>query len=167
MPNEVATSSWEYMKAQDAISGKEGTLVATLLNTKTNKDENYPVAECKNITAKVTKNKSEFKSLGERATQHKAMGWNGTGTLTLHYASTKWAEIMAKYANEGVDVYFTLTVTNEDPTSSLGKQTIVLYNVNLDEVELTKLDTEAEFLDQTMNFTFDGFEIISSFNSIV
>ena len=164
MAGENATT-WQYMKAQDAISGKEGTLIATWKNS-SGANENYSVAECKNINAKVTKNKSEFKSLGERATQHKAMGWTGTGTLTLHYASTKWASIMSQYANQGVDVYFTLTVTNHDPTSSLGTQTIVLYNVNLDEVELTKLDTEAEFLDQTMNFTFDGFEITSSFGPI-
>ena len=39
--------NWSYMKAEDAISGKEGTLYATI-------DGNVmAVAECKNISAKI------------------------------------------------------------------------------------------------------------------
>ena len=159
-------NQWKYMKAQDAISGKEGTLIATWTNPKTKKKENYAIMECKNITAKVTKNKSEFKSLGERATQHKAMGWSGTGTLTVHYASTEYSWIMANYVNDGLDMYFSLVIENHDPTSGLGTQRVQLTDVNLDEAEIAKLDTEAEFLDQTMNFTFSGFNILDSFKPL-
>lgn len=166
-------SDWSWMKAQDALSGKEGTLYAKFKSVD-GKEKVYPIAECKSITAKATKNKTEFKSLGQNATQHKVVGWTGTGTLTVHYASTQYAWIMSNYVNGvtvggkkvKVDMDFTLTVTNEDTTSSLGKQTIVLKGVNLDEAEIAKLDVDAEFLDQTMNFTFTGFEILDSFKGI-
>ena len=55
---------WKYMKAEDAISGKEGTLYAIIDGSV------IAVAECKSINAKITKNKTEFKSLGHRGTQH-------------------------------------------------------------------------------------------------
>lgn len=152
--------TWGYMKSSDAISGKEGTLYATI------DKEVIPVVECKNISAKITKNKSEFKALGYRGTQQKATGWTGSGTLTIHYASSRWAKMMVDYAKNGVDTYFKLTVTNEDPTSSIGKQIVILSDVNFDEAEIAKLDTEADFLDETMNFTFSDVEISEQFGNL-
>lgn len=151
---------WKYMKASDAISGKEGALYATI-------DGNVrQVAECKNISAKITKNKSEFKALGYRGTQHKATGWTGTGTMVIHYASSQWSKMMIDYAKNGTDVYFKLQLINEDPTSSLGRQTVTLIDVNLDEAEVAKLDTEAEFLDQSMNFTFSDVDMTDEFKEL-
>lgn len=156
--------AWKYMEAKDAISGKEGALYATIENN--GKKEVKQVAECKNISAKITKNKTEFKALGYRGTQHKATGWTGTGTMVIHYASSRWAKMMIDYAKDGIDVYFKLQVINEDPTSSLGRQTVTLIDVNLDEAEIAKLDTEADFLDQSMNFTFSGVEMPDKFKEL-
>lgn len=149
--------NWTYMKAEDAISGKEGTLYATINGNVT------PVAECKSISAKITKNKSEFKALGHRGTQHKATGWTGTGTFAIHYASSRWSKMMIDYAKNGIDCYFKLQLTNEDPTSKIGRQTVTLIDCNLDEAEIAKLDTDAEFLDQSMNFTFSEVEMPEEF----
>ena len=155
-------SNWTWMKAQDAISGKEGTLIAKWKNS-SGQYEQHAIAECKSIVAKVTKNKSEFKALGQPATQYKANGWTGTGTLVVYYYSSEYAWIMSNYANDHLDMYFSVQIVNEDPTSNAGRQEIVLTDVNLDEAEIAKLDVDAEFLDQTMNFTFSGFTINSSF----
>ena len=151
---------WNYMKAEDAISGKEGALYANI------DGQTVQVAECKNISAKITKNKTEFKALGFRGTQHKATGWSGTGTLVIHYATSKFAKMMIDYAKTGVDKYFTLQIINEDPTSKIGNQTVNLDDVNLDESEIAKLDTEAEFLDQSMNFTFSDVDMDDEFSDI-
>lgn len=158
----MATSveGWNFMKAEDAISGKEGALYATIGT------ETIQIAECKNINAKITKNKTEFKALGYRGTQHKATGWTGTGTLVIHYATSRFAKMMIDYAKNGKDTYFTLQIVNKDPTSNIGKQTVNLFDVNLDESEVAKLDTEAEFLDQSMNFTFSDISMTDSFTSV-
>lgn len=158
----MATSvdGWKYMKSSDAISGKEGALYATI------DGEVIQVAECKNISAKITKNKSEFKALGYRGTQHKATGWSGTGTLVIHYATSRFIKMMIDYAKSGEDQYFKLQVVNKDPTSSLGTQIINLYDVNLDESEIAKLDTDADFLDQSMNFTFSDVELTKEFSEV-
>lgn len=149
-----------YMKAGDAISGKEGALYATI-NGKV-----IQVAECKSVSAKITKNKSEFKALGYRGTQQKATGWSGTGTLVIHYASSRWSKLIIDYAKKGIDTYFKLQIENEDPTSSIGKQTVTLIDVNLDEAEVAKLDVDSEFLDQSMNFTFSDIEMPEEFKEL-
>ena len=158
----MATSvdGWTYMKAGDAISGKEGALYATI------DGETVQVAECKNVSAKITKTKNDFKALGYRGTQHKATGWSGTGTLVIHYATSKFAKMMIDYVKSGIDQYFTLQVINNDPTSGIGRQTVNLYDVNLDESEVAKLDVDADFLDQSMNFTFSDIDMTDEFAPI-
>ena len=158
----MATSvdGWKFMKSSDAISGKEGALYATI------DGKVIQVAECKNISARITKNKADFKALGYRGTQHKATGWNGTGTLVIHYATSRFAKMMIDYTKNGVDQYFTLQIINKDPTSSIGTQTVNLYDVNLDESEIAKLDTDSDFLDQSMNFTFSDVEMTNEFTPL-
>ncbi|MBQ5448780.1 MAG: phage tail tube protein [Treponema sp.] len=149
---------WAFMKAADAISGSEGTLYANI-------DGNVvAVAECKTISAKIQKDKQEFKALGYRGKQHKATGWSGTGSMTVYFVTSMWTKMILKYVKEGVDTYFKLTFTNEDPTAeNTGKQVITLIDVNLDDAEIAKLDKEATFLDQQMNFTFSDIDMSEEF----
>lgn len=156
----TSVENWGFMKAGDAISGKEGALYATIDGVV------KEIAECKNISAKIVKNKSEFKALGYRGTQHKATGWSGTGTLVIHYATSVFAKMMIDYAKTGKDQYFTLQVINEDPTSGIGRQTVNLIDVNLDESEIAKLDTDADFIDQSMNFTFSDVNMPDEFKTL-
>lgn len=152
--------AWSYMKAADAISGKEGTLYAVI------DGDVVAVAECKSFTAKIAKNKSAFKALGYRGTQYKATGWSGSGTMVIHYASSRWSKMMINYTKTGKDLYFKLQAMNEDPTSSIGRQTVTLIDVNLDEAEISKFDTDAEFLDQSMNFTFSDVDMPEEFSEL-
>ena len=152
--------NWTWMKAADAISGKEGTLYATI------DGEVIAVAECKSFSAKIAKQKAEFKALGYRGTQHKATGWSGTGTLTLYYATSLFTKMMIDYAKNGIDQYFKLVATNYDPTSRIEEQTVSLIDVNLDDVDISKLDTEATFLDQQMNFTYSDLDLPEEFKGI-
>lgn len=139
-----------YMKAKSAISGIEGEV------TMTYEGKVISVLECKNISAKIDKDKAEFKALGQRGTQYKATGWKGSGTMTVYYASSRWAAIMLDYVNNGLDHYFELIITNDDPTSDIGVQSIVLKDVNIDSIDIAKLDTDSQFLDQEVAFTFSG-----------
>ena len=53
---------------------------------------------------------------------------------------------MTSYMQNGVDTYFGILVTMEDPASDAGSQTIVLEGVNLDKVIMAKLDTESDII---------------------
>lgn len=146
-----------FFRAQDAISGQEGRAYATI-NGRV--EEMFYV---KTLEATVEKQKTEIKTLGRRGVQHKANGWSGTGSMTMYYATTMFRQMMLDYMKTGKDVYFDIQIVNEDPTSSIGRQTVVLKNVNLNSVIIAKVDTESEILEEDIEFTFDGVELLDNF----
>lgn len=148
-----------FLRAGDTISGQEGKATAVIDNSV--EDMFY----LKSLEATAEKNKVEIKTLGKRGVQHKGVGWTGSGTMTVYYVTSKFREMMLKYAKTGKDTYFNITVVNDDPTSTVGKQTVVLYNCNIDSVILAKLDTEDDALDEDIDFTFDDFDILDSFGN--
>ena len=146
-----------FLLAKDAISGKEGALWVTV------NGEVRECAEVRNITVTMDKNKAEFRALGERGTQHKATGYSGTGSLTVYAVTSFWNKLLIDYANTGVDVYFNLVFKNEDPNSAIGAQRIQVNNVNLDGGDIAKLDVDADYLDQSFNFTWTGIKLLKEF----
>lgn len=147
-----------FLKASDTISGQEGRAYATI-NGQT--EEMFYV---KTLEATVEKQKAEVKTLGRRGVQHKATGWSGSGSMTIFYTTSRFRELMLQYMQNGVDTYFEIEVTNEDPSSTIGKQTVILKGVNLDSVIMASLDTEAEALEEEVSFTFEDVDMPVSFN---
>lgn len=139
-----------FLQAKDTLSGQEGRAYATI-NGRV--EEMFYV---KSLEAKVEKEKTELKTLGRRGTQHKATGWSGSGSMTIYYMTSMFRRMMLDYMNHGKDTYFDIQIINEDPTSSVGKQTIVLQGVNLDSMVIAALDTDAEALEEDIDFTFEG-----------
>lgn len=150
-----------FLRAGDTISGQEGKATATI---------NGSVVDMfylKDLEATLEKNKTEVKTLGKRGVQNKAAGWTGTGSMTLYYVTSTFRKLAVQYAKTGKDTNFDITVVNEDPGSTVGKQTVVLYNCNLDSVVLAKLDVESETLDESIDFTFDDVDILDEFGNPV
>lgn len=148
-----------YLKAGDIISGQEGKITFNV---------NGAIevgAYVKTVEATMEKQKSEIHTLGHRGTQSKTTGWTGTGSMNLYYITSLFRKMAVEYAKHGKDTYFTMTVENEDPTSSVGKQTVVLYNCNVDSIILAKLDVDNTELDEDIDFTFEDFEILDEFSA--
>lgn len=146
-----------FLQARDTISGQEARAYATI---------NGQVEEmfyAKKIEAKVKKTKKAVKTLNKRGSQNKATGWEGTGTLTIYYVTSLFRKLMLEYMKTGKDTYFDLQIVNEDPTSSIGKQTTVIKGVNLDEVTFAAFDVDAEVLEEDVTFTFDDADILDEF----
>jgi len=142
-----------FLRAKDTISGQEGRAYATI------NGEVEEMFYIKTLEATVEKEKAEVKTLGRRGTQHKATGWSGSGSMTIYYVTSIYRQLMLDYINKGVDTYFDVTVVNEDPSSSIGSQTVKLTGVNLDSVIMASLDTESDALEEEVSFTFEGVEI--------
>lgn len=117
----------------------------------------------KSFEASVEKSKAELKLLGRRMTAHKSVGLKGSGKMTIYYVCPYYRRMMEKYKNSGKDVYFTIFTTNEDPESTMGTQSTVYHECNIDGVVLSKFDTEGEVLDEEVSFTFDDYEHTSVF----
>lgn len=145
------------MKAKDAISAKLAECFATIGNNR------YNFMQAINFEASFEKTKTEVPILGKTGTGNKSTGWKGTGSATFHYNTSIFREMMLKYKETGEDVYFEIQVTNEDPTSSAGRQTVVFVDCNVDGGILAKFDADGEYLDEDMDFTFEDFKMPETF----
>lgn len=145
------------MNAKDTISASLAECFVTIDGNR------YNFMQAINLEANFEKSKTEVPILGKTGKGNKSTGWKGTGNATFHYNTSIFRELLYRYKNTGEDIYFDIQVTNEDPTSSVGRQTIILKDCNLDGGVLTKFDADAEYLDETIDFTFEDFEIPEKF----
>ncbi|MFD2703817.1 phage tail tube protein [Paenibacillus shunpengii] len=146
-----------YLKAGDILSGNEGRAYTTI---------NGQVEEAfyfRNVEAVAEKQKSAVKVLNRTGAQHKANGWEGTGSATIYYVTSVFRKMMLEYIKTGRDTYFDFTFINEGKGSTIGKQETILRDCNLDSVVLAKLDVDAEELDEDISFTFDDVDMPSLF----
>ena len=145
------------MKAKDAVSAKLAECFVTVGSNR------YNFMQIINFEAKFEKNKSEVPVLGKTGTGNKSTGWKGTGSGTLHYNTSIFREMMLNFKDTGEDVYFDIQVTNDDPTSAAGRQTMIFLDCNIDGGILSKFDADGEYLDEDIDFTFEDFKMPEKF----
>ena len=148
------------MKGKDAISGSLAKCFVTVGNKR------YNFMQAINVKAEMEKNKVEVPILGKTGKGNKAAGWKGTGSATFHFNTSIFREILQEYTRTGKDVYFDMQLVNEDPTSSVGKQTIMLIDCNLDGGIIAQFDADADYLEDEFDFTFEDWKLMDKFNAL-
>lgn len=148
------------MKAKDTISASLAECFITIGTRR------YNFMQAINVEAKFEKTKTEVPILGKTGKGNKATGWKGTGSAKFHYNTSIFRQMMLDYKETGQDTYFEMQITNEDPTSAVGRQTIVLKDCNIDGGILAKFDADADYLDEDMDFTFEDFSMPESFANL-
>lgn len=147
----------QSMNAKDAISASQAECFVTIEGSR------YNFMQAINLEANFEKTKSEIPILGKTGKGNKTTGWKGTGSATFHYNTSIFRQLLYRYKETGEDIYFDIQVTNEDPTSSVGRQTVILKDCNVDGGILAKFDADAEYLDEDMDFTFEDWEMPETF----
>ncbi len=142
------------MIASDTISAALAECYATI------EGRRYNLMQAINLEAKFDKTKVKVPILGKTGKGNKATGWSGTGSAKFHF---NIRQMMLLYKNTGRDIYFEMQISNEDDTSSVGRQTIILIGCNIDGGILAKFDADGDYLDEDMNFTFEDFSMPESF----
>lgn len=145
------------MRGKDALSAKLAECFVTIGNNR------YNFMQAIQFEANFEKTKTEVPILGKTGGGNKATGWKGTGSATFHYNTSIFRQMMLDYKNTGEDAYFEIQVTNEDPTTAVGRQTIVFVDCNIDGGVLAKFDADGEYLDEDMDFTFEDFKMPEKF----
>ena len=145
------------MNAKDAISARLAECFIIMDGSR------YNFMQALNLEAKIEKTKTEVPILGSTKKGNKSAGLKMTGSATFHYNTSIFRELLERFKNTGEDIYFDIQVTNEDPTSSVGRQTVILKGCNVDGGILAKFDADGEYLDEDMDFTFEDFEIPEKF----
>lgn len=149
------------MKGSDAISAKLAECFITI------NDRRYNFGNIIDFEAPIEKNKVEVPILGKLMTSHKTVGMSGTFSGTMHYNQSIFRQLLIDYKNTGVDTYFEIQVTNEDPQTQLGRQTLVLKQCNLDGGVLTKFDADGEYLEEDIDGTFEDFTMPEKFKELL
>ena len=149
------------MHAKDALSAKLAECFVTIRGNR------YKFMQAINLEAKFEKNKTEIPILGKTGKGNKSSGWAGTGSATFHFNTSIFRELMEIYKDTGEDVYFETQISNEDPTSSAGRQTIILFDCNIDGGVLAKFDADGEYLEEDMDFTFEDFKMPEKFKLLM
>lgn len=148
------------MNAGDTIAGSLAECYVTIEGNR------YNFMQAINLEASIEKVKTEVPILGKTGKGNKAAGWKGTGSATFHYNTSIFRQLLKRYKDTGEDVYFDIQVSNEDPTSRVGRQTVILKDCNIDGGVLTKFDANAEYLEEEMDFTFEDFEMPEKFTHL-
>ncbi|MCI9366998.1 MAG: hypothetical protein HFF19_01760 [Oscillospiraceae bacterium] len=119
----------------------------------------------KNVKTQAEISSSDMKVIGTKKTQQKPGAVKQTGTMTVYYGTPLFLEMLAQYIRTGVMPYFNLQVTNDDPTTTVGVQTVAYYNCKLTgTIPLSVLDAEADMLTVDVSFSYEDFEPLSSFH---
>ena len=147
----------QIMHAKDSITASLAECYVTIAGVR------YNFMQAINLEASIEKNKTEVPILGKTGKGNKATGWSGSGSATFHYNTSIFRQLLSLFKETGEDVYFDIQITNEDPTSSVGRQTVILKDCNLDGGIIAKFDADEEYLEDEFEFTFEDFYIPESF----
>ena len=148
-----------YLLERDALNGKEGKGFMTV------DGRNVELFQLKKFQTDADFQEADFKVVGTRLVQKKTTGISLTGSMTIYYGTPEFVKLVENYLKTGTLPYFTLQITNDDPATTVGVQTIAFYNVKLQKVPLSILDADAEFLTEDVSFSFTSFEVLNAFSA--
>lgn len=151
-----------YLMAQDTLNGAEGKI------TITRNGRILEVCGMRNIKALAGIQTADMRTIGTRKIQAKANGVKQTGSGNVYFGSNGsnlFTDMVLNYIENGVQDMFDITITNEDPTSSVGAQVMGYYGCVLTgDIPLSILDDEEAMLNYDFNFSYTSVKRLEAFS---
>lgn len=148
-----------YLLAKDSVNGAEGKIVVTI------DGRNVEVACMRNITTNAEIQSNDMRVIGTRKVQNKNNGAKLTGTGNIYYGTNLFTDMVLQYINTGVMPEFSIQITNNDPTTSIGSQVMAYYGCTLTgTVPLSILNDEEAMLNYDFNFAWTDVARLQAFN---
>ena len=148
------------MNAKDAVYGSLAECFITLNGNR------YNFMSLTEFESKWEVNITDVPVLGKVGMGHKAAGGKGTWSGTAHYNQSILRKMADNYQKTGVMPYFEIQVTNEDPTSAVGRQTIIHHDCLCDTFILAKFQAGEELLDEELSGTFESWDMPEEFTPL-
>ncbi len=145
------------MDAKDAVYGSLAECYITI------EGRRYNFMSMTDFESKWEVKITDVPVLGKVGMGHKAAGGKGTWKGTAHYNQSHFRKIADNYQKTGVMPYFEIQVSNEDPTSAAGRQTIIHRDCICDEFLLAKFKAGEEILDEDLSGTFENWDMPETF----
>ncbi len=146
------------MNAKDAVYGSVAECFITI------DDNRYNFMMLTEFESQWEVNVVEVPILGKVGMGHKAAGGKGTWSGTAHYNQSIFRKIADNYQKTGMMPYFEIQVSNEDPTSAAGRQTIIHHDCLCDTFILAKFQAGEEILDEELSGTFESWDMPETFS---
>lgn len=147
----------DVLNGRDTISTKDAKLYMTI------DGQVIQLIEANKFTAKLEKNKEDVQVLGSHMKKKKVTSVEGTGTLGGYLITSNWLKYALPYVQGGKDLYFDVTLSIEDKTSRAGKQTVLLSEVNLDDIPIADFEADDGVMEWESDFTFEDIQLVSAF----
>lgn len=147
-----------YTKISDLVSGNEGSAFITI------DGQNRYFFELSKIEASIEFTVIAKKLLGHRMKQHKVVGAEGKGSMTIYNVSPAALAVYQEYIKTGKTPQISIQTTNEDTSSTVGRRTVVMRNIIMAKVPVTNIDDPSEDLNTVdTDFTFDDLDELESY----
>ena len=148
-----------YTRLADTISSKEGKAFITI------DGQNRELFEISSLKAQLGLSVQSRRMLGHRMTQHKVVGAEGTGSMTMYFMNSDMLRLAIDYIKNGRYGGIKLQIKNEDEQSTIGSQEVVLLNVLLKSIPVVVLDDQSDDpVTIDTDFTFDDLEGLRYFD---
>lgn len=148
------------MNAKDAVYGSLAECFVTIEGNR------YNLMSLTKFESKYSVTLKDVPILGKVGMGHKAAGGKGTWSGTAHYNQSVFRKVADTYQKTGVMPYFEIQVSNEDPTSAVGRQTIVHHDCLCDTFTLAKFQAGEDILEEDLSGTFDSWDLPESFTPL-
>lgn len=151
--------SGNYTRLADTISSKEGKAYITINGS------NRELFEIVSLKAQLDLTVQSKRMMGHRMTQHKVIGAEGTGSMTMYFMNSDMLRLALDYIKNGKYGGLKLQVKNEDEQSTVGTQEVLLLNVLLKTIPVAVLDADSDDpVTIDTDFTFDDIEGLNYFD---
>lgn len=147
-----------FLLERDALNGKSGSAFLTV------DGENHEIFQMKKFQSDAEFQEADFKVVGTTLVQKKTTGVTLTGSMTIYYGSPYFLDLLQQYLKTGKLPYFTLQIRNDDPSTTVGTQTVALYNCKLTKVPVAMLDSDSDWLEEEVTFSYTGLEVLDYFH---
>lgn len=149
----------KLMNALDAVSGSTASCTVKLSDGR-----RYNLMQLYKFEAKMEATATDVAILGRNNKGSKPVGWKGTWSGVSYYNTSVFRKMMLDYKKTGRMPTLDITVSNEDPTSAAGRQTIVLKGALLNSMILAKYDASTDTpLEEDVSGTFDDWDMPEEF----
>jgi hypothetical protein len=147
-----------YLLAKDTVNGAEGKIFVTI------DGKNMEVACMRNITTNAEIQSNDMRVIGTRTIQNKNNGAKLTGTGNIYYGTNLFTNMVLQYIQTGVMPEFDIQITNNDPATSIGTQSMAYYGCTLTgTIPLSILNDEEAMLNYDFNFAYTRVARLQSF----
>lgn len=149
----------QHLLAPDTLNGASGSIVVNVGG------KNQVVAGMRNIQITGEIEAEEMRVIGTKKVQQKQNGVTLAGSGNIYYGTNLFTDMVLDYINNGITTEFSIQVTNNDPATSVGTQTIAVYGCTLTgEIPIAILDSEEAMLNYDFEFTYSSIERLQAFN---